>query len=255
MTSFQVEVDNRAAEALVEAQSGGGKFPPGLKGEYQAHVVPLKKDGDRVQVQNFGGSGANAKKKVLRVAARVIDESPALAKRQFFLRVPLFTRYAPTERNPQGAPARMYFDFWRALGVADDDLVAGRLPDVDYIMGRRIALVLSEPLEPNEWNPLGYNEVSFVNKAGNVSTTPVRKPGESVAPWLTPDDDIIEGYEFQTPAAQALYGGEWAQPAAAAQQAAPSWGQAPAEGGTVTPGPWAQPNPEVQAAAMTGTSF
>ncbi len=279
--SFQVEVDANAASALSEAQSGGtGKFPPILKGEYQATVVPLK-EGTRVEVVPFGGSGPNSKKNVLRVAVRIADGSPLGAKRQLFIRVPLFTRYAANEKNPQGAPARLYFDFWSAMGATDEDLVAGRLPEPDAFMGKPLGIVVSDPIEPDKWNPLGSNEVSFVNKAGNVAASPRRANGQILAPWLDANDNIIVGYPFQSPAALELYGAgagatggtfaqapaqtSFGQPQAPAtsfgqpggqvpsfaqqpQAPVPSFGQVAgadatqfAQGGNVVPGHWVQP--------------
>lgn len=286
--SFQVEIVQDAQSALEEAQSGGnGKFPPLLKGEYQANVVPLKKDGDRVEVADFGGTGPNGKKKVLRVAVRIVDGSPLGAKKQFFIRVPLFMRYAPTEKHPKGAPARMYFDFWSAMGVPEADILAGHIPDPNVWMGKPLGIVLSDAIEPDKYNALGSNEVSFVNKAGNAAASPRRAPGQPLAPWLDGNDNIIVGYQFQSPEAQALYANGGAAPAGFAsggyvdgtsfpgqvvpqtsfgQQPATSFGQQPAAatsfgqqppaGQNVVAGPWAgQQTGLQQAAAAGGTSF
>lgn len=264
--SFAVETDQYAAEALAESQTGNGKFPPLPRGEYQVVVVPLKKDDatKRVEVTDFGGTGANGKKKVLRVALQVVDDSPSGAKRVFFVRIPLFTRYAPTDKHPKGAPAKAYFDFWKALGVSEEDLVAGKLLEVNEMMGKRLGVTISDPIEPDKYNPLGSNEVSFYNKAGDPQTTPRRKEGEPVAPWLTPSDDLILEYPFASDAAKAYIAeltGE-AAPVAGAQASAPqpTWAQAPggaAPTGTPTPS-WAQPAASSnlqQAAAAPGTGF
>lgn len=225
---FQVEIDQDAQSALEEAQSGGnGKFPPLLKGEYQATIVPLKKDGDRVEVVDFGGTGPNGKKKVLRIAVRIVDGSPLGAKKQFFIRVPLFQRYAPTEKHPKGAPARMYFDFCAAIGMSDADTLAGRIPDLNVWMGKALGIVLSDAIEPDKYNALGSNEVSFINKPGNIAASPRRAPGQPLAPWLDGNDNIIVGYTFASDEAQQMYAGGGA-PAASGQAPATSFGQQPA---------------------------
>lgn len=241
--SFFVEVDSNAAEAAAEAQSGGKGFAPLPQGNYQARIVPLKKDGNRVEVADFGGTGPNGKKKVLRVAVQILDASPLGNKRWFAARVPLFTRYAPNEKNPQGAPARMYFDFLRAIGVSEDDIIAGRFPDVDKFMGKEVGITLSAPIEPDKWNPLGSNEISFFNKPGDVRTTPRYKEGEPKAPWLDKDDNLILDYPFVSDNAKAYIAELTGQAPVAAAQAAtpsPSWATTPGGAAPGTPAPsWA----------------
>lgn len=235
MTGFQVEVDAQAAEAMAEAREGSGKgFPPLPKGAYQATVVPLKKDGDRMKVEEWGGTGPNSKKKVLRIMTRIVDGSPTGAKRHHSIRVPLFTRFAPKNGDPVGKPARLYFDFFGALGVSDEDLAAGRLPGPDQILGKAIEIVLGEPQVPDNFNPLGYNEVSFVNKAGSIDSTPRRQPGVPVAEWLDANDNLIAG---------AVPGPAQAETSTAAPSVNP-WAtqtaaeEAPQQG--IQPGAWAQ---------------
>lgn len=270
--SFQVQIDPNAHEAMAEADAigGGGKFPPGPRGEYQATIVPLKKDdpNKRVEVVDFANRGDNAGKKALRVAFQIVPESPTLSKRWLSARIPLFMRFAPTQKNPKGAPAKAYFDFWKALGVSEEALLAGNLPDVNFMMGKRIGLVLSDPIEPDAYNPLGQNEIAFFNKPGDISSTPRRIDGQSVAPWLTPTDELILDYNFQTPEAQAYVatltgaaptGGGAASPAGNAGPQ-PSWATTPggaAPQGAPTPS-WAQPpasNALQQAALAGGGSY
>ncbi|MDF2506287.1 MAG: hypothetical protein K0Q52_146 [Microbacterium sp.] len=264
--SFAVETDQYAADALKESQSssGNGKFPPLPRGEYQVAVVPLKKDdpSKRVEVADFGGTGPNGKKKVLRVALQIVDDSPLGMKRYFQVRIPLFTRFAPKDGAPQGKPAKNYFDFWGALGVSDEDLVAGRLPDVNFMMGKRLGVTISDPIEPDKWNPLGSNEVNFFNKAGDVNTTPRRTEGVPVAEWLNADDELIIEYPFKTPEAKAyiaeLTGQAPAAVAAAGAGApAPSWATQPGGAApTGAPAPsWGTPpaaNTALQDAAAAG---
>ena len=248
MTGFIADVDANVAAAYEEAQSGGnGTFPPLPGGKYVATIVPLKKDGPNAEVVDFGGNGANAKKKVVRLAFRIVDESPTGKGRHLFARIPLFSRYAPSQKHPQGAPARAYFDFWiKAIGWPEAEVLAGRLPGPLEIMGKRVTLTLSDPKPAEsaydlEHNPLGTNEISFYDKAGDPQSAPRRTPGVPIAPWLDADDNLIE---------------QWAPAAQATTQAAPSWGTPPAVG-NVTPGPWSQgaTDPALQQAATSGRSF
>lgn len=193
MSFFTADVDPNVQDAYKEATSGGnGKFPPLPKGEYRGTIVPLKKDGNRVEVTDFGGKGANAKKKVLRVAVKIDADSPTGAGRIYFARVPLFSRFAPTDKHPQGAPARNYFGFFGALGVSEEALLSGNIGiGPDQILGKPINFTLGDPQAPDEYNPLGYNEIGFFNKPGPANT-PVREPGVPVAPWLDADDNLLE---------------------------------------------------------------
>lgn len=244
---FQAEADPNAQAALDEARAGGnGKFPPLLKGEYPAHIVPLSKDAgkDRVEVVDFGGNGPNSKKKVLRIAVKLDDGIPLGAGRVFFARIPLFSRYAPNEKNPGGAPARAYFDFWgKVLGVSDENLITGNLGlGPNDILGKPLNVVLGEPTPPDNYNPLGTNEVSFFNAPAPVNS-PVRQPGQPLAPWLDANDNLLATFQptqagapqqqgGAAPAQQPNWGGPSQQDVAAAQQ------QAPAAGG-VAAGAWA----------------
>lgn len=240
--TFQASVDPQAQSAMEEARSGGdGKFPPLPRGEYRAFIVPIKKDGSvRVEPGKYAKSGANANKDVVRVAVKIAADSPTGAGRTFFVRVPLFSRFAPNDKNPAGAPARLYFDFWSALGVKDEALTSGQLGiGPDQMMGKTINIVLGDPQVPNDYNPLGYNEVSFVNKPGPANT-PLRQPGVPVAPWLDADDNLIEGatggpvHQQAGPAAPTR--DPWSAPTA--QDVADAQAQAvPAQG--IQPGAWA----------------
>lgn len=191
---FQADVDPGAQDALNEARSGGnGKFPPLPKGEYRGTIVPLTKDGKRTEVTDFGGTGPNGKKKVLRIAVKIAPDSPTGAGRTFFARVPLFSRFAPKDGAPVGKPARMYFDFFGALGVSDEALTSGNIGiGPDQILGKPINIVLGDPQVPDNFNELGFSEISFFNKPGPANT-PQRQPGVPVAPWLDANDNLIGG--------------------------------------------------------------
>lgn len=231
---FTAEVDDKVEEAYEESQSGSGKFPPLPKGRYQAIVVPLKKDGTQItELTDFGGTGANAKKKVLRVAFKIVGESPTGANRTVFARIPMFSRYAPSVKNPGGATARAYWDFWtKSAGRSLDEAKTGKFGvGPRDLMGLRVSITLSEPTEPDKWNELGSNEISFYDAAdADTSKTPLRVPGKPVAPWLDANDNLLPDWTPSKPAA-APVGAQtgWAGAAASQQTttapATPTWGQ------------------------------
>jgi len=224
MTGFIAEIDNNAAAAAEEAAAGGGNgFPPLPAGKYQATV--LKVDG----VADFGGQGGNAKKKVVKIQLQIVADSPNGAKRMYFARIPLFTRFAPKDGAKEGKTARAFWDFWgKAIGTPDNELILGRLPGVPETQGKRITITLGAPIAPDKYNPLGSNEVGFFDKAGDLSATPL---GKAAVAWLDADGNLIGGAPAAAPRAQAAapagppaWGG-----AAAAPAGPPAWAGAPAE--------------------------
>lgn len=233
MSGFVAEIDAHAAEAAQEAAAGGnGDFPPLAPGKYQAHVVEV------VKVEDFGGNGGNAKKKVLRLKLQIVDNSPTGRKRVFFVRVPLFTRYAPTEKNPQGAPARGFWDFFgKAIGWPQERLILGDMPGPADVQGKQITITLSAPIPPDNYNPLGSNEVSFYDAPGDVNASPTHP---ATAPWLAngeldpnwrPAGAAPQGAPAygQAPQAAPAAPPAWGQPPAAAPAAPPAWAPAPAD--------------------------
>lgn len=217
MSGFIAEIDPNAAEAAKEAASGGGGFRPLAAGKYQATIVQVQ------GVQDFGGTGGNAKKKVVKLQFKILADSPTGANRVFFDRVPLFTRYAPSEKNPQGATARGFWDFWgKAIGVPQDQLILGNLPGPNDIAGKQVTITLGKPIPPDEYNELGYNEISFYDAAGDVNASPTHAP---VVPWLDADGKLIGG---ATPAPRAAVQTQ-------APATAPAWNAAPAEAPAWTP--------------------
>lgn len=235
---FETHVDPQAVQAAESAAAGGdGTFPPLPKGRYQAFIEKIE------GVDQFAKSGANADptKRVVRIRFKVHPQSPNGANRVFFGRIPLFSRFAPTEKNPEGAPARDFWDFWeRAIGVPREQIVSGQ-PMPSDITGRQITITLSAPIAPDNYNPLGSNEISFYDAAGDLNATPL---GAATAPWLDANGNLIQGFGN---AAQV------GQPAAPAAAPANPWGgqpapnQPPAQAFTQPPAPPAPPAP-VQAA-------
>lgn len=259
MTGFTAQVDQNVAATYDEAHASG-TFAPLPKGKYQARIVPLSpKDGKDFEVAPFAKNNeAYAGKQVLRLRAQILDESPTGAKRTFFLRVPLFSKYAPSPKNPQGAPARDYFSFFeKVAGASKEQVLAGQLPGWEAIDGKFLTLTLSEPTMPDQYNDLGSNDVDFIDGPGSIAATPLIQPGTKIAPWLTPDGALDPNWV--SPAQQAqqaianaqppAYGGAPAAPSAPSSPAAPQAPQAPAGEAPA----WGQnPNPALQAAAANG---
>ena len=245
---FTAEVDANVDEAYEASQSSGDRsFAPLPKGRYQAVIVPLKKDGSQLtEVAPFGGQGANASKKILRVAFKIVEDSPTGKNRWFSARVPMFTRYAPSQKNPAGASARGYWDFWtKFVGRPVDEAKSGSFQvGSRELMGLRGTITLSEPVAPDKWNELGSNEVSFFDAAdADTSKTPLRIPGKSVAPWLDADDNLLPDWTPSTP-----------KPTVGA----PTQGWAGAGATTTAPAPtpsWGQQASPLQQAATAGVTY
>lgn len=244
---FTAQIDQNAAKAAEEAASGGnGTFLPLPKGKYQATVFQVK------GVERFGGTGGNADKQVVRIGFKIIDESPNGKGRVFFERIPLFTRYAPSEKSPEGAVARSYFDFWeRAMGVPREQVIAGTLPD--NIGGKRLTITLGAPIPPDSYNTHGSNEIAFYDKEGDLAATPTAPVN---VPWLDANGKLVQFAGSTAPAA----GSQAAL--AAAVPPANLWGQeapaAPAAPAAQSANPWGQPaaaDPLLAQAAANGQAL
>jgi hypothetical protein len=272
MTGFNAVVDQRVAEAYDEAASGGnGKFPPLPKGKYQAQIVALnEKEQKAFEVVPWNPNKSEyAGKQALRIRVKILANSPTGANRSYFIRVPLFSRFAPSQKNPQGAPARTYFDFWqKVVGVTKEEVLSGKLPGWERVAGKFLTITVSEPKPATsdydlKNNPLGTNEVDFVDAPGNIANTPVRIPGQPVAPWLDANDDLLQGVQAggavaaqQQPAAPAnAWGVTPAQAQAAVPQPQQAWGAPAAPTAPAVPaGAWGQPpaaDPALAAAAAS----
>lgn len=223
MAGFVAQIDPRAAEAAQEALSGGdGIYPPLPAGKYPATLLEI------VGVADFGGAGANSDKKVLRIKLKISDQSPTGRGRTYYERIPLFTRYAPSEKNPQGATARAFWDFFgKAMGTPVEQLVANQLPGME-IQGRPLLITLGAPQAPDNYNPLGFNEVDFYDALPDVTAALRAVPTNPVVvPWLDASGNLIGGAPAGPPAAQTPP--QWAVPAAplppvpAAPSAPPVW--------------------------------
>lgn len=241
---FNIQVDTNAAAAAEESSNRGSDgFPPLPQGKYQAFVEKF------IEVQPFTKDerSGNFGKQAARFQLKIVSDSPIGAGRVYFLRVPLFTRYAPSQKSPEGAPAGMYFDFFgEVAGATRDQLIAGQVPSPTEIGGKRLTITLSAPIKPDAYNPKGSNEVSFVGKEGDINATPKTKV---VVPWLDDHGNVNPGWE-PTAAGQA--------PAPAAQQAPPAYGGAPAAAPSAPPAyaaPAAPAAPAPAAAAPAAPAY
>jgi len=178
---FTAEIDAETASGKpLESGSGTGDYPPLIKGKYQMTVIEV------LEQQKWGGQGDNANKPVLKVKLQIVDDSPNGRRRTFYHRLPLFTKFASGKANLQ------FTGFWRdAIGWDEAKLRAGDLPGESDILGKQFTGVLGAPQPPNQWNPLGFNEVEFFEKAGDVNATPTAKP---TVPWLDVNGNLVAGY-------------------------------------------------------------
>lgn len=252
--TFNVQVDTNAAAAADEsANRSSDGFLPLPQGKYQAFVEKF------VEVQPFtkDQSSPNFGKQVAKFQIKVRSDSPVGANRVYFLRVPLFTRYAPNQKNPEGAPAGMYFDFFGDVaGASREQLVAGQVPAPNEIGGKNLTITLSAPIKPDAYNPKGFNEVSFVGKPGDLEATPKTKV---MVPWLDDHGNVTPGWEPTANGQQGAPAGPPTPPSvggaptppAAPQGSAPAAPAAPAYAGAPTPpaAPSFNPGAAAQAAA------
>lgn len=255
MSGFLAEIDANAAAAADEAAAqGSGGFPPLPAGRYQMDVIKVE------GVEKFGGQGGNANKSVVKVRLQVPADSPNGAKRVYFARIPLFTRFAPNEKNPQGATASAFWGFWgKALGWPQEKLILGDMPGIPETQGKRITVTLSAPIPPDDYNPLGSNEASFFDAAAaDFAAVPI---GKANVKWLDEKGNLIAGavpakagapgVPSAAPAAPPVWNGA---PAAATAPAPPAYG-APAAAAPAPPAyataPAAVPDPQAPGGVWT----
>lgn len=180
-TALIAQVDPNAEELLKEASSFGllpaGPYEFTIR---EAEVIP------------FAKSGKYESHKCLNLQLRIIDGSPVGAGRIVFKRIPLFMRWLPTAKNPQGAVISDYFDFFLALGVSKEDVAAGKLPALEELGGKRIGgrIKVNEPDDYNDekWNefvaPRAPKEIAGVREAGASAVGSAFQPkAQESSPW------------------------------------------------------------------------
>lgn len=164
-TAIMAEVDAKADELVKEA----GSFGILPAGSYEATVKAA-------EVVAFAKQGKYADKKALNVQLQILAGSPTGSGRVFFARVPLFQRFLPTQKNPQGAIASLYFNFFLALGVSKEDVAQGKLPTLEELGGKRVGFSLAVK-EPDDYHDSKFNEVRNVFAPKSVAG--VTEPGRS----------------------------------------------------------------------------
>lgn len=187
-TATIIRTDANATDLLKESQSRSFEALPA--GRYEGTVA-------KVEVVDFAKSGRyhDGGFKALNVQLRVIDGAPVGAGRVFFLRVPLFQRFLPTEKNPKGAVAQTYFDFFLHMGFSAEDVAGGKVPlDQASLGGKRIGFTLK--VNPaDEYNSEPYNEVTYVNAPKDLPGAPAQgasavgnafAPKVEDSPWGSP---------------------------------------------------------------------
>lgn len=129
-----------------EASSGG--FAPLAAGDYNVTIFD-------VEDATYGPKSANAGRPSLRVQLRV-SEGQEGTNRRLFETIPLFARWAPTAKNPDGSDAFTFFDFFAAVRGESpkdfrksfNDLVdagenpASLLPANSELLGKPLTVVL-----------------------------------------------------------------------------------------------------------------
>jgi hypothetical protein len=138
----------------------------------------------KVDEQGFPGKGANAGKPTLNVQLRRIEDDKPGAKRVFFKRIPLFGRWAPSAKYPDGYPALGDFiEFAVALGVPKEVAQKGELPlELHEILGKPITAYLKLN-EPDQYNDGEWNEVGRLKASTHVATS---STSVSADVWNTP---------------------------------------------------------------------
>lgn len=174
-----------AQEAYKKAQASNS-FAALPTGNYEVTVA-------KAEVIPFAKQGAYAKMQALNVQLRVVEDAKVGAKRVFFFRVPLFDKFLPTQKNPQGAPVFTYFGFFGAVGATDEQLETGKLPALKDILGKRLVAKINLFVVGSEGQEYHTNKDTGENEAWNevssvwASTAPAATGGRAVAgdPWAS----------------------------------------------------------------------
>ena len=102
--------------------------------------------------------------------------------------------WAPSAKYPDGFPT-LYASFFSALGVADSDIDAGRIPfEVSDLGGKPIGFYLTEQ-EADDFHDEDWNDVGRVRKSTAGTPSAVRAEagdvwGTAEAPTPAASDDV-----------------------------------------------------------------
>ena len=196
-----IEAQSRSGATEAAKSAGYAQLP---KGWYDGTIAEAK-------VQQYK-AGKYAGKNYINVRVKVVKTATVGAGREFFVKIPLFSNWAPSAKYPDGYPT-LYATFFSALGVADADIDAGRIPfEVSDLGGKAIGFFLSEE-EADDYHDEDWNDVSRVRKSTAGTPSAVSETAGDV--WGSPTNP--------TPAA--TEGDVWGSPAPAALADAASAGQ------------------------------
>lgn len=181
--AFVIENDGTTVK---EGDFDNTPLPDGTK--VIATILPSGKDSPDIVIRPAAKQGANASKSAIHGRFRISDGQKG-AGRNIFADIPLFRKWAPTGQGkyPDGTPAFLFFQFFRALGY-DVDGPSFTVPEGKDLLGRSIELVLGiekkEGFEPK-------NIVKFINKVdaqavaalGSASSTTNTAPAAAGDIW------------------------------------------------------------------------
>lgn len=186
-------------DLIKEAESNSSTPLP--KGKYLLQIVTTKANGDGIETIKFGGQqSAYSGHPAINIRFRVAEGEHE--GRNVFKRLGLFTRYLPTQKNPDGAVNRDFISFFTALGVAIEPGKPIVLPDEgnwQALLGKYVVASVSIQEGRDGYGP--SNEVSFFEAASGPApaassvpadawapAAPVAQPAQAAAPAGSPWD-------------------------------------------------------------------
>lgn len=214
--AYAVKTNAAAAKAASERTSEYLPLPPGT---YQATV-------QEYEVRPASApTGAHADLDVLNTKFRIADDSPVGAGRTFYGSVPLFHAWNPNgnPKFPDGSPAYDHFAFFGdAIGVPEEALLEGIIPEFDSLLGKRVGIKLKTKNHYSKKDAAGQPLKESV-----IDGFSAPKAGGSAGPSAAVAAAAGDPWATAAPAAAAPQPGAdvWGAPAAAA--AAPpvdAWG-------------------------------
>ena len=236
-TQMIVQTAGDTDEAFADAQNAHRTWWPALPERYYECVIESGK------IDDFAQQGANAGKKAINYRIKVTEAGEG-KNRVFFLRIPLFQRFAPKAENPKGAVASDYFSFFALMGLSPEQVKAGQIGAVEDYYGRPLSVeIVPQAVRPGK----NLDE----NGVAQPESGPERfKASNGGVAYVAPAVDSGTAAAWGAPAATAppaATQAAWGHPAPAA---APVAQQAPpAPPAPAAASPWAQPAAPVQQAA------
>lgn len=127
--SLTAQVSAGYEEAVKQAAAANAALPAG---EYNVTLATG-------EVKPFAKDNANyANKNALNITLRIADGQ--FAGRTLRGRIPLFDRWNPSAKYPDGYPIREYGQFFKAVGASQEQINSGNLPPLDVILGKPLSV-------------------------------------------------------------------------------------------------------------------